>query len=55
MDIGQKTGSVYSGEAGTAPTLKFKMPSMIQKSDGGHGHDSADVAAFKCLMQEEVG
>jgi len=34
------------------PQTKFKIPLMMQKSDGGYGYDSTDMAALKYRIQE---
>ena len=40
---------------GEHPRLSKNMLLIIQKSDGGHGFDSTDMAALKHCIKEEVG
>jgi arginyl-tRNA synthetase len=44
--------SVEEGGAKCVFVDKFKVPLMLQKSDGGYGYDSTDMAALKYRLQE---
>ena len=44
--------SVEEGGAKCVFVPKFKIPLMLQKSDGGFGYDSTDMAALKYRLQE---
>ena len=48
----RKKGSIFSGEARTTPTLKFKMTLMTLNSDRGHGRHSTDMAELKFHIQD---
>ena len=44
--------SVEEGGAKCVFVPKFKVPLMLQKSDGGYGYDSTDMAAIKYRLHE---
>ncbi|KAL7479849.1 hypothetical protein ACHAW6_005572 [Cyclotella cf. meneghiniana] len=44
--------SVEEGGAKCVFVPKFKVPLMLQKSDGGYGYDSTDMAAIKYRLME---
>eukprot|EP00804_Cyclotella_cryptica_P005201 CCRYP_014247-RA/>CCRYP_014247-RA protein AED:0.11 eAED:0.11 QI:0/0/0/1/1/1/2/0/813 len=44
--------SVEEGGAKCVFVPKFKVPLMLQKSDGGYGYDSTDMAAIKYRLTE---
>lgn len=45
--VGRGLCSVEEGGAKCVFVPKFKVPLMLQKSDGGYGYDSTDMAAIK--------
>ena len=44
--------SVEEGGAKCVFVPKFKVPLMLQKSDGGYGYDSTDMAAIKYRLHD---
>lgn len=50
----EKAGLVKIEEGGAKCVFvdKFKVPLMLQKSDGGYGYDSTDMAALKYRIQD---
>lgn len=44
--------SVEEGGAKCVFVPKFKIPLMLQKSDGGYGYDSTDMAAIKYRLEQ---
>ena len=49
----EKAGHIEVAEGGAKCVFvpKFKIPLMLQKSDGGYGYDSTDMAALKYRLQ----
>ena len=54
IDEFEKAGLVKIEEGGAKCVFvdKFKVPLMLQKSDGGYGYDSTDMAALKYRIQD---
>jgi len=50
----EKAGLVKIEEGGAKCVFlpKYKIPLMLQKSDGGFGYDSTDMAALKYRLQD---